>query len=88
MDRKAEPLVEQIGQYFGSSEHMAVQQWEGFMALAKGEQDRAARLLYRAYEQASALDVPEQPSSIDPVLCMRWLASLKTTIKSACARVS
>lgn len=67
---KAEPLVEQIGQYFGSSEHMAVQQWEGILALAKGEQDRAARLLYRAYEQAKALDVPEQPSSIDPVLCI------------------
>lgn len=67
---KAEPLVEQIGQYFGSSEHMTVQQWEGILALAKGEQDRAARLLYRAYEQAQALDVPEQASSIDPVLCI------------------
>ncbi len=68
--RKAEPVVEQISQYFGSSEHAAVQQWEGILALAKGERDRGIRLLYRAYEQSKALDSANQPSSIDPVLCV------------------
>lgn len=66
---KAEPLVSKIAQYYGSSEHVVVQQWEGILALAKGERHRAVRLLYRAYEQAKALDTPEQLSSIDPTLC-------------------
>ena len=67
---KAEPLIDQIAQYYGSSEHMAVQQWEGTLALAKGERDKAIRLLHRAYEQAKALDIADQPSTIDPTLCM------------------
>lgn len=67
---KAEPLVNQINQYFGSSEHMAVQQWEGILALAKDEREKAVRLLYRAYEQAKALDAPDQPATIDPTLCI------------------
>ena len=67
---KAEPLVNQIKQYYGSGENVAVQQWEGLLALAKGKRDVGVRLLYRAYEQAKALDVPDQPSTIDPVLCV------------------
>ena len=67
---KAEPLVAQIVQYYGSSENVVVQQWEGTLALAKGERDKGVRLLYRAYEQAKALDTPDQPTEIDPVLCI------------------
>ena len=67
---KAEPLVAQIKEYFGSSENITVQQWEGMLAVAKGKRDIGVRMLYRAYEQAKALDVPEQPSAIDPVLCV------------------
>ena len=69
--QKAEPLINQIRQYFGgSSEHRVVQQWEGILALAKGKQDAGVRLLYRAYEQAKAQDAPDQPSTIDPALCV------------------
>ncbi len=67
--QKAEPIVEQIAQYYVSNEHAAVQQWEGILALAKGQRERAIRLLYQAYEQSRALDSTNQPSSIDPVLC-------------------
>ncbi len=68
--QRAEPHVERISQFYGSSEHIAVQQWQGMLALAKGQRDRGIRLLYRAYEQARAYDSPNQPSTVDPVLCM------------------
>lgn len=66
---KADPLVAQISQYYGSSEHMVVQQWEGILALAKGKRDIGIRLMMRSYEQAKALDSSNQLSTIDPVLC-------------------
>ena len=67
---KAEPAIKQIGQYYNSSEHMVVQQWEGMLAVAQGKRDLGIRLLHKAYEQAKALDKPNQPSSIDPLLCL------------------
>lgn len=67
---KAEPIVRQIGEYYGSSENVTAQQWEGLLTLAQGKRDLGIRMLYRAYEQAKALDVPNQPSSIDPLLCI------------------
>ena len=67
--KKTDPLVAQITQYFGSSENAVVQQWEGLLAIAKGNRDMGIRLLYRAYEQTKALDAPDQPSTIDPILC-------------------
>ncbi len=67
--QKAQPHVERISQFYGSSEHLAVQQWQGILALASGERNRAIRLLHRAYEQARAYDSPGEPSTVDPVLC-------------------
>lgn len=67
---KAEPVVKQIGEYFNSSEHPTVQQWQGMLSVAQGKRDLGIRLMHKAYEQAKTLDKPNQPSTIDPLLCL------------------
>ncbi|MBL7214771.1 MAG: tetratricopeptide repeat protein [Phycisphaerae bacterium] len=68
--QKAEPRIEEIKNIFGTTENPLVQKFEGMLALAKGEQDKAIRLMYKAYEQSKALDKEGQLSDVDPVLCI------------------
>ena len=74
--QKTEPRVKEISDYIGSAENAVVQKFEGMLALAKGEHNKAVRLMYNAYEQSKALDKEQTQgmnlsrSSIDPILCV------------------
>jgi tetratricopeptide (TPR) repeat protein len=61
--------VDRMTQLLGSAENPAIQKWQGLIALAEGQQDKAIRQLYKAYEQSKALDAPNEPSQIDSYLC-------------------
>lgn len=66
---KVEPIIKDIAAYYGSSENMVVLQWEGMWLAAQNKRQAGIRLMYKAYEQAKALDKPNEPSNIDPLLC-------------------
>ena len=68
--QKADLRIQEISNYIGTTENPIVQKFQGMLALAKGEQDKAVRLMYSAYEQSKALDKEGQRSGIDPVLCI------------------
>ncbi len=67
--QKAKPHIDSLKNEIGTAENPMVQKFEGMLALAEGRQTQAIRLMYKAYEQAKALDQQGQPSDIDPVLC-------------------
>lgn len=60
---------DKIAQILGTQENPMVQKWQGLITLAEGQEDKAIRQLYKAYEQAKALDLPNEVSQIDPYLC-------------------
>lgn len=66
---KAQSYSDSITQILGASEHLEVQKWQGIIALAEGKKELGLRTLYKAYQQAKALDRPNQPSQVDPFLC-------------------
>ena len=68
--QKAQPRVKEILDTLGATDNPTAQKYQGMMALAQGEQDKAVRLLYKAYEQSKALDTAGQVSTIDPRLCV------------------
>ncbi len=68
MDR-VKTTVDRMTQLLGSAENPVIQKWQGLLALAEGQTDKAVRQLYKAYEQAKALDTPNEPSQIDSYLC-------------------
>ena len=67
---KARPRVKEVSDYIRTPDNPVVQKFQGMLALAEGQTDKAIRLMYKAYEQSKALDKEGQPSNIDPVLCM------------------
>ncbi|HPQ51071.1 MAG TPA: tetratricopeptide repeat protein, partial [Alphaproteobacteria bacterium] len=76
---KAEPRIQEIRRYIGSDENSIVQKFDGMLDFAKGENEKAIRLMYKAYEQSKALDKEKQRSSIDPILCITLANTMKTT---------
>lgn len=77
--KKAEANIETIKNFFGTTENATVQKFDGMLALAKGDQTNAIRLMDKAYEQSKALDKEGQPSDIDPVLCLTLADLMKKT---------
>jgi len=67
--KRVKTAVDRMTQLLGSAENPAIQKWQGLLALAEGQKDKAVRQLYKAYEQAKALDAPNEPSQIDSYLC-------------------
>ncbi len=67
---KARPRVKEISDYIRTPDSPVVQKFQGMLALAEGETDKAIRLMYKAYEQSKALDKEGRRSNIDPVLCV------------------
>jgi tetratricopeptide (TPR) repeat protein len=51
---KAEDIVHEIEQIFGSGEDPRVVKWQGMLALAKGNRTEAVRKLYAVYQQLKA----------------------------------
>lgn len=66
---RVKTAVDRMTQLLGSAENPVIQKWQGLITLAEGQKDKAIRQLYKAYEQAKALDTPNQPSQIDSYLC-------------------
>ena len=62
----AEQAVHEIEQIFGSSEEPRVVKWQGMLELAKGNKQAAAKNLYTAYEQFTAVMPPEPPWPRNP----------------------
>ena len=68
--RKAQERIDEITSYLGTTENPTVQKFQGMLALANGQEDKAVRLMYQAYQQSKALDKAQERSQIDPVLCL------------------
>ena len=68
--QKAEPRVKEILDTLRATDNPTAQKYQGMMAMAQGEQDKAVRLLYKAYEQSKAMDTAGQASNIDPRVCV------------------
>jgi tetratricopeptide (TPR) repeat protein len=77
--QKAQPHAEAVKTFIGTTENAIVQKFDGMLALADGDQNKAIRLMYKAYEQSKALDKEGQPSDIDPVLCTTLADLMKQT---------
>lgn len=67
--QNARRYSDNLTQILGSSETVEGQKWQGLIALAEGKKDRGLRVLYKAYEQAKALDRPNEASQVDSFLC-------------------
>ncbi|MHC5000823.1 MAG: hypothetical protein ACYTE1_08420, partial [Planctomycetota bacterium] len=63
--QKAEERIGEIVDALGSTDNPTVQKYQGFVALAKGQESEAVRLLYKAYEAGIALDQPGERSNVD-----------------------
>jgi tetratricopeptide (TPR) repeat protein len=68
--QKAEPRIKEVLDTLGATDNPTAQKYQGMIALAEGRQDKAAQLLYKAYEQDKALDAPGEASNIDPRVCV------------------
>lgn len=75
--QKAQVLIDEIVSFIGTTENPTVEKFHGMLALAKGQEDKAIRLMYKAYEQSKALDQAGSPSQIDPVLCVTLAEIMK-----------
>ncbi len=75
--QKAQERVDEVTSYFGAAENPTVQKFQGMLALAKGQDDKAVRLMYQSYEQSKALDKQMERSQIDPVLCVMLADAMK-----------
>jgi len=62
---KAESVVHEIEQFFGSGEEPQVVKWQGMLELAKGNKDAAIKKLYAVYEQLKASGIEDaEPSHL------------------------
>jgi tetratricopeptide (TPR) repeat protein len=68
--QKAEERLKELYSALGTTDNPTGLKFEGMLALAKGQQDKAVRLLYDAYEKNKALDVPGEASNVDSRVCM------------------
>jgi tetratricopeptide (TPR) repeat protein len=68
--QKAEERIAEIVSTLGSSDNPTAQKYEGLVALAKGQHDRAAQILYKTYEQNKALDKAGEASRVDSRVCI------------------
>ena len=57
---KAEEVVHEVEQLYGSGEDPQVVKWRGMLELARGNEDIAIHPLYVAYEQIKASKAPDQ----------------------------
>lgn len=69
MIEKAQKCVAEINSFLGSPDNPIAEKYAGLLELANGERDKGMRLLYKTYERSKALDKPNEPSNIDPLLC-------------------
>lgn len=68
--QKADSRIQEITSYIGSGDNPIVRKFEGMLELARGNEDKALRLMYQAYEQMKALDQTDTRSGVDPLLCV------------------
>ncbi|MHC5000536.1 MAG: tetratricopeptide repeat protein [Planctomycetota bacterium] len=68
--QKAEERIAEMVDALGSTDNPMVQKYQGFIALAKGQESEAIRLLYKAYEAGKALDQPGERSNVDSRVCV------------------
>lgn len=66
---RVKTAVDQMTQLVGTAENPIIQKWQGLIALAEGQREKAIRQLYKVYEQLKALDRPNELSQIDSYLC-------------------
>lgn len=75
---KARPRIREISDYLKAADNPTVQKFQGMLALAEGDTDKAVRQMYKAYEQLKALDEEGQYSNVDPALCITLADLMKT----------
>ncbi len=66
---RVKAAVNRMTQLVGTAENPTIQKWQGLLALAEGQQEKAIRQLYKVYEQLKAFDSPNELSQIDSYLC-------------------
>ncbi len=54
--KKAQAVIEELEQLFGSGDNLEIQKWKGILDLAKGQDQKAIRRMHSAYEQIRATE--------------------------------